>query len=105
MGWLLLFLNAAAAVAVVLASRDYPVLVRGRMKRTAETVEFSRKELDALIERAHLDEADSEPASPSPEANARCTVLEAHEVQVLLAGGDPAGTQVAAAWRRVDPPG
>jgi len=28
--------------------------------------------------------------------------LEAHEVQVLLAGGDPAGAQVAPAWRRVD---
>lgn len=27
--------------------------------------------------------------------------LEAHELQVLLAGGDPASTRVAPAWRRV----
>ena len=33
------------------------------------------------------------------------TALEAHEVQVLLAGGDPAGAPGAPLWRRVDPPG
>lgn len=27
--------------------------------------------------------------------------LEAHELQVLLCGGDPAGTRAAPAWRRV----
>ena len=31
--------------------------------------------------------------------------LEAHEVQVLLAGGDPAGAQGPPLWRRIDPPG
>ena len=31
--------------------------------------------------------------------------LEAHEVQVLLAGGDPAGAPGSPLWRRVDPPG
>jgi len=30
--------------------------------------------------------------------------LEAHQVQVLLAGGDPAGAPGPALWRRVDPP-
>ncbi len=29
--------------------------------------------------------------------------LEAHELQVLLAAGNPEGTQAAPAWRRVDP--
>jgi len=28
--------------------------------------------------------------------------LEAHELQVLLCGGDPQGTRAAPAWRRVD---
>ncbi len=28
-------------------------------------------------------------------------VLEAHELQVLLAGGDPGATQAVPAWRRV----
>jgi transposase len=31
--------------------------------------------------------------------------LEPHEVQVLLAGGDPAGAPGSPLWRRVDPPG
>lgn len=30
--------------------------------------------------------------------------LEAHELQVLLAGGDPAAARGAPAWRRVGPP-
>jgi len=30
--------------------------------------------------------------------------LEAHELQVLLAGGDPAGARGAPAWRHVSPP-
>jgi hypothetical protein len=29
--------------------------------------------------------------------------LEAHELQVLLAGGDPAAARGAPAWRRVNP--
>jgi transposase len=29
--------------------------------------------------------------------------LEAHELQVLLAGGDPAGARGAPAWRRIHP--
>jgi len=33
------------------------------------------------------------------------TALEAHEVQVLLAGGDPASAPGSPRWRRVDPPG
>ena len=33
------------------------------------------------------------------------TTLEAHEVQVLLAGGDPASAPGSPLWRRVDPPG
>ena len=33
------------------------------------------------------------------------TTLEAHEVQVLLAGGDPLGAPGSPRWRRVDPPG
>ena len=32
------------------------------------------------------------------------TALEAHEVQVLLAGGNPAGAQGSPPWRRVDLP-
>jgi hypothetical protein len=28
-------------------------------------------------------------------------VLEAHELQVLLAGGDPGATQAVPAWRRI----
>jgi transposase len=31
--------------------------------------------------------------------------LEAHEAQVLLAGGDPASAPGSPLWRRVDPPG
>ncbi len=38
-------------------------------------------------------------------ADGASKVLEAHEVQVLLAGGDPAGVRGLAPWRRVDPPG
>ena len=30
------------------------------------------------------------------------TTLEAHELQVLLCGGDPQGTRAVPAWRRVD---
>ena len=30
--------------------------------------------------------------------------LEAHELYVLLAGGDPAATQAAPVWRRIDAP-
>jgi hypothetical protein len=30
--------------------------------------------------------------------------LEAHELQVLLAGGNPETAQTAPAWRRVSPP-
>jgi transposase len=41
------------------------------------------------------------PTSPS----AASKRLEAHEVQVLLAGADPAGAQGSPPWRRVDPPG
>ena len=33
------------------------------------------------------------------------TTLEAHEVQVLLAGGDPASAPGSPLWRRVDPSG
>jgi transposase len=33
------------------------------------------------------------------------TALEAHEVQVLLAGGDPASAPGSPLWRRVDLPG
>lgn len=32
----------------------------------------------------------------------RGQALEAHELQVLLAGGDPEGTRAAAPWRRVN---
>jgi transposase len=32
------------------------------------------------------------------------TTLRAHELQVLLCGGDPSGTQAPPAWRRVDAP-
>ena len=39
------------------------------------------------------------PESPS----GVCQRLEAHELQVLLAAGNPAGAQAPAAWRRVSP--
>ena len=32
----------------------------------------------------------------------RVTPLQAHELQVLLCGGDPAATKAAPVWRRVD---
>jgi transposase len=40
---------------------------------------------------------------PSPgKDGAECTALEAHELWVLLFGGDPTATQAAPMWRRVD---
>jgi len=39
----------------------------------------------------------------SPEGASKA--LEAHEAQVLLAGGDPAGAPGSPLWRRVDSPG
>jgi len=41
------------------------------------------------------------PTNPSEASK----LLEAHEVQVLLAGGDPAGAPGLPSWRRVDPSG
>ena len=39
---------------------------------------------------------------PSSVEQQRSRPLEAHEVQVMLSGGDPRGTRSAAMWRRVD---
>ena len=39
---------------------------------------------------------------PSPTAT-RVTTLQAHELQVLLCGGDPSATKAAPPWRRVTP--
>lgn len=39
---------------------------------------------------------------PSAGGQRRSRVLEAHELQVLLSGGDPRETKSAAMWRRVD---
>ena len=36
-----------------------------------------------------------------PESTGRSKGLEAHELQVLLAAGDPAGAKAAPAWRRL----
>ena len=36
-----------------------------------------------------------------PSSSGGVTMLEAYELQVLLAGGDPAATGVAPVWRRV----
>lgn len=36
-------------------------------------------------------------------AASAATRLQAHELQVLLSGGDPRGARVPAPWRRVDP--
>jgi len=36
-------------------------------------------------------------------ANEPVTTLQAHELQVLLHGGDPEATRAAPIWRRVDP--
>jgi transposase len=38
---------------------------------------------------------------PSP-AETAATALQAHELQVLLSGGDPTATGAAPVWRRVD---
>ena len=40
----------------------------------------------------------------SPDATAASSRLLAHELQVLLCGGDPTGTKVPPAWRPVGPP-
>lgn len=37
-----------------------------------------------------------------PRADAQTTALRAHELQVLLFGGDPMSTRAAPEWRRVD---
>ena len=37
-----------------------------------------------------------------PSSQEPATRLQAHELQVLLQGGDPQGTKAAPAWRRVD---
>jgi len=42
---------------------------------------------------------------PAATDGTSAAALEAHEVQVLLAGGDPASAPGAPLWRRVDPPG
>ena len=37
------------------------------------------------------------------QAGESCTSLEAHELTVLLCGGDPDGAEIAPAWRSVQP--
>jgi transposase len=37
-----------------------------------------------------------------PQSNSATTALEAHQLGVLLSGGDPAGAKGLPAWRRVD---
>lgn len=37
-----------------------------------------------------------------PQGAGKATALEAHELLVLLRGGDPAATKAAPVWRRVD---
>ena len=38
---------------------------------------------------------------PQTQADARAGTLEAHELQILIYGGDPTGAQAAPVWRRV----
>jgi len=40
-----------------------------------------------------------------PSGTEAATGLQAHELQVLLSAGNPAGTQAPPPWRRVDPGG
>ena len=40
---------------------------------------------------------------PGGSGSAAATGLQAHELQVLLSAGNPAGTQAPAPWRRVTP--